>query len=216
MIVIWIAFAAIFATIFIVAKVADKKRTDQVRQLAGDMGLAHRDQLEGEDQSAFSLMPLANRGRHRRTSNVIVADSGELRMVIFDYRFTTGGGKNKTTHRQTVVLAQSNDLQVPQFSLSPESFFHRIADFFGMKDIDFEEDKVFSEKFLLHGSEEASVRDFFSESRRRKLMDYVDACIEADGQHFIFYRRRKRLDTEELKGLMAQAFAIRDILKATD
>jgi hypothetical protein len=119
-------------------------------------------------------------------SNVIVADSGELRMVIFDFEFVTGSGKSKTTHRQTVVQIQNADLVLPSFSIGPESFMHRLGNFLGFDDIDFTEDQAFSDQFLLYGDDADAVRLFFNPDRRQAFMKHSNVSVEARPSCFIF------------------------------
>lgn len=191
---------------------AEKKRKEAFNTFAAELGLEYSESLGSKDLGEFQRFKLADKGRSRKQRNVIVADSGELRMVIFDYQYTTGSGKNSATHRQSVVLSTAPALGMPGFSLSPETFMHRIGDFFGFKDIDFDEDPAFSDKFLLHGESEEAVRGFFNENRRKAFMEYQDVFVEGHGRSFIFYRPNRRTKTEEIKGLMERAFSIYGIL----
>lgn len=211
---VWIIFGVCFAGIIAYAFYAERKRREAVQQFAVELGLEYQAQLSLEDQSDFDGYALAKRGRGQKPSNVIVADSGALRMVIFDYQYTSGSGKNKTTHRQSVVLARSSELNLPQFTMTPETIFHRLAEFLGKKDIDFQDDEQFSRSFLLHGSDEAAIRSFFNKARREKFLEDKQLSIEGCGTSFIFYQARKRLNPSELKTLMAQAIAIYATLSA--
>ncbi len=207
-VLVFVAFAAISGGIVLYAVLAEKQRKEAVGRIASELGLQFSEQLSEEDASRFGNFNIAQRGGGRRISNVIVADSGELRMAIFDYRFTTGSGKNQSTHRQNVVLASAESLSLPQFSISPESFFHRIADFFGIKDIDFEEDREFSDRFLLKGADEQAVRELFDRDRRNAFKDLQKIVVEGHADSFIFYQPRRRWPAEQLKELMEQAFSI--------
>lgn len=211
-IIIWGGIALIGAAIFIFAMVADKKRQEAIQKLATDLGLEYLESLSTEDNEQFSHFTLANQGRSRQSTNVIVADSGDLRMTIFDYRFTTGSGRNSSTHRQTVVLIRSQTLHLPEFSIGPESVFHRLGEFLGMNDIDFDDDPEFSRKFLLRGPDEAAVREFFSLERRGNFKQHHGISIEARDSHFIFYQARQRRNVDQIKGLMEQAFSIYRLL----
>ncbi|MEM7559808.1 MAG: hypothetical protein AAF394_11875 [Planctomycetota bacterium] len=197
--------------------VAEKKRRETLAKFAGDLGLEYREALSAQDASQFQQFNLANKGRGHKATNAVTADSGELRMVIFDYKYTTGSGKNSTTHRQSVVMAFSTgSLQLPHFTISPENFLSKISDFFGFKDIDFDDDKAFSDAFLLHGEDEAAVRGFFTPERRKRFFDFRDVSIEARASTFIFYVPRKRSKADEIRGLMERAFAIYTLLSTEE
>lgn len=211
---IWILTGILGLIIFMIALQADKKRRADLSQFASDLGLQYQHALDPEDEQLFSGFQLAQQGRSRKASNVIVADSGELRMILMDYQFTTGSGKNQSVRKQSVVLARSASLSLPSFSIAPENFFHRIGELLGYKDIDFDDDPRFSNQFLLHGADESAVRRFFSSERRNRFHDYPDVTVEGAGDCFLFYQPSKRWKADETKLLMEKAFAIYAILQS--
>lgn len=207
-VVLWILIPVVIGGIILWSMHREKKRKQALEQAANDLGLAFSPQLSQVDDSAFSAFPLAQIGHGRKASSAVVADSGELRMVIFDYVYTTGSGKNKSTHRQSVVLASSASLQLPEFTLAPEHFFHRIADIFGFKDIDFEDDKDFSDRFLLKGPNEQAVRELFARERREAFKKLQHISVQGRGNSFIFYQVGLRRDAEHLRALMEEGFTV--------
>ena len=192
----------------------EQKRREDFKLLASGMGLESYEHLPADDGLRFEQFALASRGRSAQISNVIVADSGELRIVIFDFRYVTGSGKNKTTHRQTVVQIESDSLALPSFTLGPENLMHRLGNFLGINDIDFAEDEEFSNRFLLHGDDEPAVRELFHADRRKALMKFTSVSIEGKGSSFIFFQKQKRWETGEIKSLMSEAFEIYGMLNA--
>lgn len=71
-----------------------------------------------------------------------------LHTIIFEHRFVTGSGKNRTTHHHTVVATVC-----PQdwwrFSLKPENFFQRLGDSWGLtKDVNLE-NETFNKRWRL-------------------------------------------------------------------
>lgn len=211
-IAIWIAIAAVVVVVIYVGRVYEKKRQEGLSKVATEMGLSYSHGLDPADEGLFQRFHLPTLGHGKVASNAIVADSGSLRMVIFDYKYTTGSGKNQSTHKQSVVLASAETLALPGFTISPERFFHRIAEFFGSNDIDFEDDPDFSKRFLLHGTDEAAVREFFTKERRRAFLDREQLVAEGGGHNFIFYSANKRRKPEETKKLMEEAFEVFGIL----
>lgn len=203
---------AIFAIIVIYAIQAEKKRKAAVEAAATELGLAFTPALTGTDQQLFETFELAHVGDQREASSVTIADSGELRMVLFDYRYTVGSGKNKTTRYYSVVMAVSNSLVLPQFSMTPESFFHRMASFFGFKDIDFDDDPAFSDQFLLKGENEAEIRSFFTPHRRAGLIPLGPISVEAHDHVFICYRTGKQIDAAHLRRMIEEGFKLQALL----
>ncbi len=207
-IVVWIAIPLIIVGVLVGAVVAERKRRQALEQAAGELGLAFELRLSDFDQGIFNQYQLAQQGRGRAASNAIVADSGDLRLVIFDYKYTTGGGKSQTTHRQSVVLVTSPSLRLPSFSLAPENFFHRFAEMLGFPDIDFDDDPEFSRRFLLKGPDEAAIRTLFDARRRAAFLKLPPVHVEGSGAGFIVYHPRKRRQVAQLRSLMEDGFAM--------
>lgn len=191
---------------------SDKKRREGLQKLAEQLGMEYSGQLALRDRELFAGFKLASLGRDRVVSNVLAADSGELRMVIFDYRYTIGSGKQKSTPRRTVVLAQSNELALPAFELSPESLFQKFANLFGYQDINFDDDAEFSKSFRLQGLDAEQIREFFTAKRRRELLSQRSVSLEGNRDHFIFYQARRQPSVEDFKSLMERAFAIFSVM----
>ena len=62
----------------------------------------------------------------------------DVDLILTDYQYTTGSGKNSTTHNLTVAAYCIPGLDLPDFALESENFLTRFAEKFGMQDIDFE------------------------------------------------------------------------------
>ncbi len=193
---------------------AEKKRREALAKTVEELGLRLASDLEDSDRKMFDAYQLAQQGHSRQASNVIVADSGELRMVLFDYLYKTNSGKNSTTYKQSVVLVRSPALRMPEFTISPEGFFHRILAIFGVKDIDFEEDREFSDNFLLQGAQEQEVRSYFNAQRRKQFANHAELLLESRGESFLYYRPRYRWNADGIKQAMEQAFEVYRTLSA--
>ena len=71
----------------------EKKRTQKLKEIAEDMGLAFVPAGDPHLLTRFSDFKLFNIGRSRKMTNLIQGDSGEVKLAIFEYRYTTGSGK---------------------------------------------------------------------------------------------------------------------------
>lgn len=76
-------------------------------------------------------------GSGRRASNVLTGDFHGRHVVSFDYQYTTGSGKSRSTSYFHVV-ALSLPAALPWLRLSPDGAGAAMARFFGGQDIDFE------------------------------------------------------------------------------
>lgn len=186
----------------------DKKRTEAIQQLAESLGLEYVGPIVLENFEPASRFKLFQNGHSRTGKNLLQGETDFARIQIFDYRYTVGSGKNKSSYHQTVVCMTSDSIQCPSFTLSPEGFFNRIGQLFGMKDIDFDEHPEFSNMFQLNGDDEQAIRNFFD----RPLLDFFckrsGQYVESAPGQLIFYRSRATVKPEKWKELMGQGFEV--------
>lgn len=179
-------FALLFPLIVVAAIVfivfglfQGKRRRDEMQALARKLGLSfHEKHVAPSGQSSsrrgfFEHVFASNiagppgwlksfrRGSSRTASNTII---GQLQLAnqpceiwMGDWRYTTGSGKNRSTHRRSYVTVRlphgSSDL-----SIRPENAFDWMAGMVGIEDIDFESVE-FSKKFHVKGGDRRFVYD---------------------------------------------------------
>ena len=136
----------------------EKKRREAFAKAAADLGLEFFPLGIPGLLVAIQGFTLFSSGRGHTVANTIRGLTDDVELTIFDLTYTTGNGKHSHTHRQTIIRFSSSRLQLPEFTLSPEWFFHTFAKIFGFKDIIFEEDQKFSSAFLLQGPSQTALR----------------------------------------------------------
>lgn len=187
---------------------AEKKRREQLQEAADEMGLIFF--LEGDDilfnrLTAFNLF---NQGRGQKMTNLIQGDSGEVKIAIFDYQYTTGSGKNSHTHRLSIACLESPNINCPDFTMRPEGMFDKIGGALGFQDIDFDSHPTFSDMFVLKSSDEQAVRNYF----KPELLEFFESkkgiSVEAQTGMMFFHRAGRRVNPEELKELLSDAYEV--------
>jgi hypothetical protein len=111
-------------------------------------------------------------GRGRRVTNAATGTFAGRPGITFDYQYTTGSGKNRTTHHYHVMVL-SMPAPLPHLQLTPENFGTTIAKVFGGEDIEFE-----SEQFNQMWRVQSSVPRFAFDVVHPRLMErllYPDA-----------------------------------------
>jgi hypothetical protein len=182
----------------------ERKRTEVLGFTAEEMGLAFSPKV---DRTFLSTMPefhLFSRGRSKRVSNLMEGTFGGTRALVFDYKYTTGGGKNSHTYRQTVICFELQNTLLPSFSLRPENVLHKLGSRLGYQDIDFEDYPEFSARYLLRGSDEEAIRNVFTDSILSFYEMASRLCTEGNGSRMLFYRQSKRVRPEELQMLLEE------------
>lgn len=187
----------------------EKKRRESLKAFA----LMHGYMFEAKPllDEKMAKFKLGKHGYSRRMRNLISGSKRGVRIEIFDYQYRVGGGKSSSTYNQTVIKVATPS-EIPSFVLSQENFFNKMAEKLGFQDIDFEEDKEFSDAFLLKGKDEVQIRQFFNKSLRNVLVSEAPITMESNGEEILIYTLRKRLKAAELDPLIACAMRIKDAL----
>ena len=184
-----------------------KKRTEAFQAQASGMGL-HFAETADELIERLGDFSLFKRGRRKRTGNVLTGDAGDVKISIFDYRYTTGHGKHKRVNRQTVVLLESANIQAPEFSMRQQGFFDKFGKVLGFQDIDFDSHPKFSKMFVLQGPDEGAVREFFNPSLLEFFETQEKVSVEGGYGRILTYSARKILHPEEVKDGLAKAYEV--------
>ena len=212
-VIVAVVLALIGIAIFL-ARHFDKKRTEALKAVADALGFAFS--AKGNEGLLGSLreMRLFSQGHGRKIKNAMSGFANGVGVTIFDYRYTVGSGKNSHTYAQTVALFESDGLQAPAFALRPENLFHKIGSAFGYQDIDFRDHPSFSKKYLLRGTDEASIRRMFTD----ELLDHYERrdglSAEGAGDRFVHYRSSKKVAPEKIRSFFEEAYSVFAMLSA--
>ncbi|MBN1257449.1 MAG: hypothetical protein JXA52_07055 [Planctomycetes bacterium] len=191
----------------IVNFISERKRTEAWQALAEQSGFT----FENKNAEIHQAYPfhLLNQGSFRQCRNVLQGTAAGTTVTLADYQYTVSTGRNSTTHKQTICLAQSDRLHLPAFNLRPENFFDRFGEILGGVDYDFEEDAEFSEMYVLQGDDETAVRALFNESARKLFVSAIANGPHVEGGgNAILLHYGKRISPHETAQLMELAFEL--------
>jgi hypothetical protein len=191
-------FAAGIAFVILLFYRHEKKRREALKIKAQTLGFSYLDKTGLDQIPASAIFHLFSVGRAKRILSLMQKDEEGVRTSIFDYDYTTGGGKSQHTHRQTVFLFETPRLRLLAFSLRPENVFHRIGQSFGAQDIDFPDHPEFSKKWLLKGDDEAAIRKVFNGEVLSVFESAKGMAAEAKRGALLLYRPEKRVIPEML------------------
>lgn len=203
-------FAGVF-TLVIVGIVVnyhlEKKRTEAFQKLAGELSFRFLPAGSGELLRELGHFHLFTPGHSKQMKNLMRGEAQGLEISIFDYRYVVGSGKHRQTWNQSVFLARSSGMNLPHFSMRPESIWHKIGSWFGYEDIDFESHPKFSKAYLLKGPDESAIRNLFT----AETLDHFEAThglnVEGHGDLLIFYRYA-RLQPDKIRDFMTEGFGV--------
>lgn len=146
-------------------------------------------------------------GNLHEFSHVIDGAVGGVHARVFEYQYTTGSGKNRSTYCQTVAAFQTAR-PLPAFEMFPERFYHSFLELAGSKDIDFDWNPVFSAEYRLLGRDEAAVRALFNSGISTALAANRGWSVEGAGQTLIVYRSHKRISPHGLEPFLKQTLEV--------
>jgi len=189
-----IVFFGFFVVFAIVAAVISAAIAKRARQAAQQWAAAHHWSWAASDRllpDRWSSPPF-RRGKSRSARNVLTGTWNGRPATSFQYSYTTGSGKNRTTHFHHVV-AYSLPAHLPWLQLEPEGLGDSIAKFFGGQDIEFESSQ-FNDAWRVKGPEGQFPYDFLHPRMMQRLLgpDVSGASITVEGSDVYLYRSGKQ------------------------
>lgn len=180
------AVAAIAGGGVLAARYFHKKRHEDLATVALSLGFDFEQEAPSVPGELKAMLPVFMVGSDKTCSNQMIRRTGDRQFLVFDYSYTTGTGKNRTVHSQTIAAFNCGSF-LPQFQLCPEHMGHKIMQLFGYQDIDFPETPEFSKRILLRGPDEAAVRSLLTMEVRMFLQGMSGWHIEGAGQWLAAY-----------------------------
>ena len=203
---------AVVVGIAVGSKLAERRRQRLLSEFAPSIGM---DFTPGDDvvvAARLGRLPLFDRGRARKASNVLRGTSHGRAIAVFDWHFKTGGGKHTRHHRQTVAHVRIEGADLPLFWMRPQGMLDKLASLVGMRDIDFTDDPEFSRRWFLKAHDDEAVRRLFTPRVRGQIVVDRPIHVEAAGQDVVVYRSGKRADPLEIQALLEDAFRVTELL----
>jgi hypothetical protein len=161
-----IVFAAIAVTAVVIGMVYEQRRRKEMAEFARRQGMEYAPDAGDFFEHYDGFMPFGQ-GRSRRASNLVHGRRSDVDWEMFDYRYVTGSGKRRTTHRYGVVVAKVG-LALPRITMRPEGMFDKIASLAGFDDINFESE-AFSRRYHVKSQDRQRVYDVI----HPKMMEYL-------------------------------------------
>lgn len=195
---------------------ADKKRTAAMQLVAQTMGFSLTESCGEEEIAAMcGALPIFDRGHSRQAMRIMRGTLAGRDTLLFDYRYTTGGGKSQHLHRQTMAVFPGAVAGVTDFTLGPENFMHKLGGVFGYQDIDFPDHPDFSKHYLLRGADETAIRDAFTSDVLAFLGGTTGWHIDVAGGTLAVYREGRWVPPEQMPTFAADALRIVGLFKSS-
>jgi hypothetical protein len=189
----------------------ERERTEALQGVATAAGLAFQPRGDLGMVASLGDLPLYAHGHSKRVKNLMTGRVGDDETAVFDYQYTTGGGKHQHTSVQTVVVFPRASPSLPDFQLAPENLFHKIGQAFGYQDIDFDSNPEFSRAYLVRGRDEDAIRTALYPQALSYFMEHEGWTVEVRSGTVGIYHAGRRLRVEEVRSFVEEA---REVLRS--
>lgn len=189
---------------------AQKQRLAELRQVAQAMGFTFEEEGSSRIADLTGGFPLCGIGRSRRWRNTMTGKTADREAIIGEYSYVTGSGKSQHHSQQTVAVFPAGARGLPEFTLAPENFFHRIGQVFGYQDIDFDSSEEFSKHYLLRGADEAAIRRAFNIDVIAWFAQNGGWSVQTAGGHLAIFHTERTCKPAEVPTFLADALRIQD------
>ena len=139
-------------------------------------------------------------------------DGGQI--FVFDYSRTSK--KSDQTQKMTVIAFHSPRLQLPYFSLYPESSWSFLGELIGWNDIDFPSHPNFSKRYKLSSEDETQVRQTFRPQVLTAFENLPDVSFEGGENYIFIYTPKQTIAVESLNTHLGNAKKIYDLFRRQD
>ena len=180
----------IIISVFIIIWIFDYFRKKKIREYCEKNNLRYTENpvaMTGYSE-AFDIL---DRGHSSYYTAGMYGKRGDIELNIVDYSYVTGSGKHRHVHNFTFCQLTKETTHFPCFFIRDENFIlDSIGSMLGGQDIDFVEDKRFSDSFVLQGISESEIRKFFNRKVRSAFCKYHQKgyCYESKGRALLVYK----------------------------
>jgi hypothetical protein len=181
-----------------------KLRRQKLAAVAAHLGLTYYPGGDFGLEDRYDFFELFQRGSSHHSYDLISGGRDDVEVMLFDFSYTTGSGKNRTTHTRTAcVLELPMRRWLPYVIIRPEGFFDKIASAVGFNDIDFESVE-FSKEFYVKGKNRRFAYDVIHPRMMEYLLAVGSVYIEI-ANRAILVHHDSRLPPDEWVGLFRRA-----------
>jgi len=198
--IVFPAFIALAVALIVFGILKARQRREAMARLAAELGFEYYPDDPWILEDKYAMFELFGRGHSRKAANVICGEIDGRAVVAFDYQYTTGSGKNQSTHSyQAVVMGLP--IVAAGLRMRSESLFDRVASWVGYEDIDFESDE-FSRRYHVACDD----RRFAYDILHARLIEHLLACgqvpdLEMKGPLMVLFDSQG--DVENVRRLLA-------------
>jgi hypothetical protein len=150
-----------------------------------------------------------------RSKNVIQGNMHGRNFAVFEQTYVVSSGKHRTVRSQTLFAVEVRDMNLPVFSLEPDSFEHFLSwNNIKKLDIDFYTHPQFSRNYLLYGLDERAVRRLFQPPVLNFYEQNPLFTTIAGGKYLVIYQHGEVYSPEQILIQLNFLYALVNVFKS--
>jgi hypothetical protein len=184
-VVVFLLFAGLVVVVIVVSYIYNKKKQEELAAWGAQQGLQFSARDQFDIPKRFGEFGLMQQGHSHSASDVLWKEGDGREVLIFEYSYKTGSGKDESTH---TCCACSWQLPVALGGLviRPEGFFDHVAAWFGHDRIEFESTE-FNKRYHVAGSDKRQVYDVITPQMMEFIMERDLKNLEVRGRTALGY-----------------------------
>jgi hypothetical protein len=204
-----IGFVAIILAVLVVGYLSARKRREAMRAVATRLGLHFNPGKNRGLARRYRFLDKLRRGSNRYAFNILSGSYEGHNVMLFDYHYQTGSGKDTHHHYFSFFILQL-PISFPELVIDKEGFFSKIAQAVGYDDIDFESHE-FSRKFCVRSGDKKFAYDVCNVRMIEYLLSNTDMSIEIEDDVLAISFRR-RLAPEQIEPNLNRLITVRSLM----
>lgn len=196
------------AVCVVLGTLANRKRRQELQAEAERLGLRFQEEDPVGIPERYRALDALAQGRDRKASNVMRGQYRGHEVLVFDYRFVTGSGKDEQTHYLSGWILRL-PRAFPELRVRPEGFLDGVGAMLGFDDIDFESIE-FSRAYHVKAKDRKFAYDFFHTRTMEYFLMVRGITLEIEGDALLLVEEGT-LKPERVEPPLVRAAEIRSL-----
>ncbi len=176
-------FVVIVVAIAIGSHLQAKRRRDALQALAKRLGMTFSAAKRPDIAKQYAFLDALRKGSNRYAYNLIEGEYRNRRVRYFDFHYATRStdskGRRQTHHHYCSIALLHLERSFPELRIYPETFWSRLGQMIGFKDIAFESVE-FSKAFVVRSKDRKFAYDICHPRMMEYLLNHRDLCLEIE------------------------------------
>lgn len=200
---------ALIVVLLVLGYISARKRREAMAAVAARLGLRFQPRKDRGLARQYRFLDKLRQGSNRYAFNILSGSYQGQEVMLFDYHYQTGSGKN-THHHYFSFFIMHLSITLPELVIDKEGFFSKVAQAFGYDDIDFESHE-FSRKFCVRSKDKKFAYDVCNARMIEYLLSNSDLSIEIEDDSLAI-SFRSRLSPEHIEPNLNRLFTVRSLM----